>query len=58
MIQFHETQMGRKFYERDIPEIAKALREISKELARANDLKEAELKLKAESQKEVERIRQ
>lgn len=54
MIQFHETQMGRKFYERDIPEIAKALRDISKELARANDLKEAELKLKDKGTKSEE----
>jgi len=29
MPQFHETEMGRRFYERDVPEIADALKSIA-----------------------------
>ena len=29
MPQFHETEMGRRFYERDVPEIVDALKSIA-----------------------------
>jgi len=32
MPQFHETEMGRRFYERDVPEIADALKKIATNL--------------------------
>lgn len=40
------THMGRQFFENDIPKINKNLEAIAKELKRANDLKEQELKQK------------
>jgi hypothetical protein len=43
-IEFFQTPMGRKFYERDVPKIANTLEDIAKELKRANDLKERELR--------------
>ena len=46
MPDFFQTIMGRKFYEGDVPRIAKSLDDIAKELKRANDLKEKELKRK------------
>lgn len=42
MIPFHQTPMGRKFYERDVPKIQTALESIAHELKRSNDLKEKE----------------
>ena len=38
--------MGRQFFENDIPKVNKNLEAIAKELKRANDLKEQELKQK------------
>ncbi|EHV0765086.1 hypothetical protein KZ725_003058, partial [Listeria monocytogenes] len=46
MVQFFQTHMGQKFYERDIPEMVRKLNEIASELSRSNDLKERELKIK------------
>ena len=40
MIQFHETVMGRRFFEATMPELLKAVKDLAKELKRANDLKE------------------
>ncbi len=40
MAELHETMMGRKFFEHDIPEISRTLNKIAEELKRANDLKE------------------
>ncbi|WP_036174247.1 hypothetical protein [Ureibacillus massiliensis] len=45
MVQFFQTHMGQKFYERDIPEMVRKLNEIASELSRSNDLKERELKI-------------
>ena len=42
--RFDETNRGRKFYESDLPRLIKAIEENTKELKRANDLKEQELK--------------
>ena len=36
MIQFHETGMGRKFFEGQIPRISKALEDIGKQLEEQN----------------------
>ena len=49
MIQFFNTLMGRKFYEADVPRIAKALENIAIELKKQNELKEKELQQKNES---------
>jgi hypothetical protein len=38
--------MGKRFYEGDVPRIAKALEEVAIEMKRANDLKEKELETK------------
>lgn len=46
MSDFYRTQTGRQFYEYDVPQIIEGLNRIYKELSRANDLKERELKLK------------
>jgi hypothetical protein len=43
--EFFQTIMGRKFYEADVPRIAKALENIAVELKRSNDLKEKEKEL-------------
>lgn len=41
MVQFHETGMGRKFFEGQIPRISKALEDIAKQLEEQNkNLKE------------------
>lgn len=42
-ISFHETIMGKKFYEGTLPRLIKAIEENTKEMKRANDLKEIEL---------------
>lgn len=44
-IQFHETIMGKKFYEGTLPRLIKAIEENTKEMKRSNDLKEQELAL-------------
>lgn len=58
-VEFFQTVMGRKFYERDIPQLIKQLEKIGAELERSNDLKEghnvpAELKRLADEIAEVE----
>lgn len=35
MVQFFQTHMGQKFYERDIPEMVRKLNEIASELSRS-----------------------
>jgi hypothetical protein len=47
MPQFHETRMGKQFYEGTMPAIQRALANIARELERAND-KEATAKEAAE----------
>jgi len=39
-MDFSRTRMGQKFFEADVPRIAKSLESIALELKRANDLKE------------------
>lgn len=40
MTEFFLTQMGRKFYEADVPRLVRALETIAAEMKRANDIKE------------------
>lgn len=40
--QFHETILGRRFYEHHVPQLIKQMEKIAEELKRANDLKEKE----------------
>jgi len=42
MAELHETMMGKKFFEGDIPRIAKALEEIAKALTELNKKKRDE----------------
>lgn len=35
-VQFHETRMGHRFYEKDVPQIATALQEIAEQLRQLN----------------------
>ena len=42
--RFDETNRGRRFYDSDLPRLIRAIEENTKELKRANDLKEQELK--------------
>ena len=42
-MQFHETVMGQRFFQGQLPKLIKALEKIGAELERANDLKEKEL---------------
>ena len=44
-IRFDETPRGVRFYDRQLPQLIKAITENTQELKRANDLKEAELEL-------------
>jgi len=37
--EFFETRMGQKFYEGTMPELLKAIKELTKELKRANDMR-------------------
>ena len=39
-VEFFQTVLGRKFYERDMPQLIKQLEKIGAELERANELKE------------------
>lgn len=52
MIQFHETIMGKRFFEGTVPSVLHALQEIAKELKRANDLKEKEMEKKEKTNNE------
>ena len=45
MIQFFQSVMGQKFYQSDVPKIAKNLEKIGNELAEQNRLKRIELGL-------------
>lgn len=44
MPQFHETGYGQRFYNGQLPNLIDALEKIGKEMQRANDLKEKEMK--------------
>lgn len=44
--QFYQTRLGQIFFEHQVPETMKAMKDIAKELKRSNDLKERELQLK------------
>jgi hypothetical protein len=44
MLEFFQTIMGRKYYEHDVPEIARQLKRIADALEKQNELKEKELK--------------
>ena len=46
MNQFFQTQMGHRFYNHDVPNIAQSLEKLATEQAKANELKERELLLK------------
>ncbi|WP_078598509.1 hypothetical protein [Evansella clarkii] len=46
MAEFFQTMMGKKFFERDVPDLAQKLNEVRIELRNANHLKADELKLK------------
>jgi superfamily II RNA helicase len=54
MPDFWQTRAGMKFTEGTMPRIASALEDIVKELKRANNLKEKELKCQAETKGEPE----
>lgn len=43
MIEFFQTMMGKKYYEHDIPKIAKQLQRIADALEKQNQLKEKEM---------------
>ena len=44
-INFHETVMGRRFFEGQLPKLIKAIEDNTAEMKRANNLKEIEVKL-------------
>lgn len=44
--QLHETLIGQRFFQAQLPQLIKAIEANTAELKRANDLKEAELKHK------------
>lgn len=44
-INFHETILGRRFFEGQFPALIKAIEANTAEMKRANDLKEIEVKL-------------
>lgn len=46
MPEFHQTRMGQKFFDRDLPELTQTLSEIRFEMNKANHLKADELNLK------------
>lgn len=43
MDEFFKTLMGKRFFEGQVPQVVTALKDIAKELKRANDLKEKEM---------------
>ncbi len=51
--EFFQTVMGHKFYEADVPRIARALESIAVEMKRANDLEERDRESRAKTVKEV-----
>jgi hypothetical protein len=51
MPEFFQTLLGRKFYESDVPRIARALEDIASQLEIQNKLKEEELKIEREKLK-------
>jgi len=46
MNNFHQTRMGKSFYEAHVPQIVRSLNEIAEEMKISNKLKEKELELK------------
>ena len=46
MTEFHETQAGNRFYNRQLPQVIENLTKIAAELTTANVLKEKELMLR------------
>lgn len=57
MIQFFQSVMGQKFYQSDVPKIAKNLEKIGNELAEQNRLKRIELGLEELSSNSSEQIK-
>lgn len=45
MIEFHNTKMGRKFYEADLPRLIEVLDRIGKHMEQSNQLQEKKYKL-------------
>jgi hypothetical protein len=45
-IEFFQTVMGKSFYEGTVPAIMRELKKLNENLAKMNELKEKELKLK------------
>lgn len=54
MANFHETYMGRAFYEGDVKDIRKNLESIAQSLVEANELKAKELQLKEKELRLIE----
>lgn len=46
MNNFHQTKMGRSFFEAHVPQIVRSLNEVAEEMKTSNKLKEKELELK------------
>jgi hypothetical protein len=46
MAQFHETYMGRKFFDHDVPKIIENMGKLAQEQATANKLKARELRIR------------
>lgn len=46
MPEFHETYMGRKFYDHDVPKMVENLGNLAQEQATANKLKARELRIR------------
>ena len=42
MVQFFQTMLGRTFYEAHVPQLIKAIRQLTEELKRYNDFREEE----------------
>ena len=51
MPEFFQTMMGRKFYEKDVVDVVEHLKKIANEMERSNELKEQELRIKREKNK-------
>ena len=51
MSEFFRTQMGRKFYDTDIPQLVKVLEKISNQMEQKNKLEEKRFMLEEKVQK-------
>ena len=51
MSEFFRTQMGRKFYDADIPQLVKVLEKISNQMEQKNKLEEKRFMLEEKVQK-------